>query len=190
MKSKTRKGLFGILTIFAIAIMLVGWFIPWWKCHVIEVDSWMVIRPWALQTTLPEQFDSYIEGSTMPVFFAPLMWIFLALCVLALVMSMFVKNKPIKIWKINTTLPQLLIGFVGIGFAVVCIAMIVVAAIRTGDFYGTKLLGYSHVEIEYPIETGVDAALYPGFWLACGTSVVCILLALFRNKIIGVSKND
>jgi len=69
MVSKYRVWIFRILTIIATGLMLVSWILPWWKCHIMEVNSWMIIRPWALQTTLGEQFSSYIAGSAMPAFF-------------------------------------------------------------------------------------------------------------------------
>lgn len=187
MVSKYRVWIFRILTIIATGLMLVSWILPWWKCHIMEVNSWMIIRPWALQTTLGEQFSSYIAGSAMPAFFAPAMWTYLSICVLLLLTSMFVKNKQVSLWKVRINLPQMMIGFVGLSYTVVVILMIVVAAIRTGDFYGTHLIGYTHVEIEYPIETGVNAALSPGYFLACSTAAYCWALAFLRNKILGIS---
>jgi hypothetical protein len=84
----------------------------------------------------------------------------------------------------------MMIGFVGFSYIIVVILAVIVAAVRTGDFYGTHLLGYTHVEIEYPIESGVDSNLFPGYYLACATAAFCVAMFFLRNKILGVSKSE
>lgn len=162
---------------------------PWWTCEIVELmldEPSILIRPWGLENNV-KGFESYAADAEMPSFFAPLMWTYLCLCILGLIYSLFAHEKKIRIGKFNSTMPQLLIGLVGISFLVVVITAVIFAAIRTGDFYGTKLIGRTYIIVTpYFMESDVYANLTPGFWLASSVGPLLIILALLRNKILNI----
>ncbi len=182
----TRVWLFRFFILVIIALMFVSWFLPWWLCDIPAAQLWVEVHPWGLEHNLGI-YSSYIEGSDMPAFFAPLMWAYLSLAVLALLLSLVIKDKQIKLWKIKANLPSFIIGLVGFSYIVVAITAAVVISIRTADFYGTKLIGHTVVDLTYPLISDAYSSLQLGYWLVCGTGLLCMVLALFRKKIIGES---
>ncbi len=181
-----RAWFYRILVVASTAFMAVTWLMPWWRCEIKDISSWVQIRPWGLEDNLGAN-SFYVIGSSMPDFFAPLMWIYFGLCIAALLFSLFARNKEIKIWKIKTTLSSFIIGFVGCSYIVVVITAVIMAAVRTGDFYGTHLIGKTHIDLGEPMVTDVYANLLRGYWLACCVGPLLVILALLRNKIIGRS---
>jgi hypothetical protein len=156
---------------------------PWWHGYIEQLRGNLWIRPWALQNDLGI-LAAYIAGSDMPGWFAPLMWIYLGLCVSTLLASLFIKDKTLSLSRFKVSLPQFLIGIAGLSYIVVVVLAVIVAAIRTGDFHGVHLIGYTFVVVG-PEGTGVQANLLWGYWLACGVGPLLILLSLLHNKIIG-----
>jgi hypothetical protein len=153
---------------------------------------WVQIRPWGLENNL-DNFVIYIKDAALPAFFAPMMWTYIGICIIALLLSLFIKDKPVNIGRHKLVLPQLLIGIVGISFIIVVIAGTTLAYIRTGDFWGTKLVGTTHVvladnaDVELIVETDVHAGFLLGYWTSCVTGPLLVILALLRKKIRGVS---
>lgn len=170
--------------------MLLSWFMPWWSINVYEIgENAAVIRPWGLETQLRESEQALIAGAEMPGWFAPFTFTYLGIAMLALVFSLFAKDKQFKFGSIKFTLPSLLIGLVGLSYIVVVITMFVVATIRTGDYFGgINLIGYTYIDLGEPYVSGADAGLLWGYWLACVVGPLLVVLALVRNKIIGESR--
>jgi hypothetical protein len=180
-----RNILYKVITTALLALLLLSWFLPWWQLDILPISCWVRIRPWALEDNLGTS-ASYIAGYEMPVWFAPLMWIYLGICVLLLILSLFVDKKRIKLGKVNLPSDQLLVGIVGISYIVVVILAVIVAAVRTGDFDGgVHLIGQSYFDLGHPIEGFVEARLLLGYWFACATGPLLIILGLLRNKITG-----
>lgn len=123
----------------------------------------------------------------MPVWFAPFMWTYLGLVVVALLFSLFAKEKEVKIGRFKSSLPQLIIGLVGFSYIVVAIVAAIYIAVRTGDFFGVKLMGHTVVDLTYPLIGDAFSKLLLGYWLVCGAGILCLLLAIFRKRIIGKS---
>ncbi|GAI56414.1 unnamed protein product, partial [marine sediment metagenome] len=176
---------FRILVLAAAGLMLVSWFMPWWAASILELgEAAVVIRPWGLEADLREM-NPMIAGSDMPVWFAPLMWTYLGICIGLLLLSLLVKGKAFSLGKFRFSLPKVLIGGVGLSYIVVVVLAVIIAAIRTGDFYNVKLIGYSFVSLGESYESGIESGLQFGYWLASGVGSLLIVLALFRNKIVG-----
>jgi hypothetical protein len=112
------------------------------------------------------------------------MFSYLGIAVLALLASMFLKDKAVKVLKFNFTLPQLIILIVGISYIIVPVVAAIFAAVRTGDFWGMHLLGETHIVIN-DLESDVVAGFLPGYYLAYAAGVLMVVLALLRNKITG-----
>lgn len=186
--SKARVWLFRLLVIIAAGLMVLSWFQPWYVAYAygfFEVPNGVIIHPWGLELNLGE-YSGYARGADMPGWFGPLMWAYLGICILALLYSAFWGRKEIKIGKIKMTISSLLIALVGISFMVCGVLAVIIAAIRTGDYFEMKLLEPSMIQV-YP-EVWVKGELTFGYWLIYGFGILCILIALFRNKIIGESK--
>jgi hypothetical protein len=115
------------------------------------------------------------------------MWTYLGLVVIALLFSLFAKEKEVKIGKFKSSLPQLIIGLAGFSYVVVAIVAAVFIEVRTGDFYGVKLIGHTVVDLTYPLIGDAYSKLLLGYWLACSAGILCLLLAIFRKKFIGKS---
>lgn len=185
--SNARIWLFRVLVIGSAGLMLLSWFMPWWKGRIIEILGWVQIRPWGLEHNLQE-YTGYIAGAEMPAWFAPLIWAYLGLCIGLLLFSLFASEKRVGLGKFKLSLPHVIIGGVGLSYIVVVVLAVIIAAIRTGDFYGIHLIGKSFFSLGYPIEGNVEAGFLFGYWLACGVGPLLIVLALLRNKIIGKAK--
>jgi hypothetical protein len=180
-----RSTLFIFLVLIAIGGAFAAWFIPWWSCHVVGLEGYVQIRPWGLEHDLGAT-AGFIAGSDMPAYFAPLMWTFFVLSIVALLFSLFIKNKTFNLLgKRQLSLPGTIIGLVG--FSYICVAAIglIVMAIRTGDFFGTHLVGTTAVFNVFEEPLNVQADLGIGYYLLPATGVFCILLALLRSIIVG-----
>ena len=123
----------------------------------------------------------------MPVWFAPLMWIYLGLCVVALLYSLWLEEKEFNWGRRKFKLAKLFMGGVGLSYIIVAVAAIIVAMIRIGE-YGMSLLGDSYVSTGWIAGTEVNAGLLFGYFMAHGVGVLCIVLALLRDKISGRTK--
>lgn len=177
------------LILAAIGLIFTSWFSPWWTCDIIPDEAELKpiyeavhIRPWGLEDHLGS-YSGYIGGSQMPAFFAPLMWIYLGLITALLLFSLFAKEKMVGLGKFKFNLPKLLIGGVGLSFIFIVALAAIVAAIRTGEFYNTKLMGTVY---DFTLGLTVNSRLLFGYWLACGTGVFITILALLRDRITGI----
>ena len=187
--SRFRVWLFRGLVIVAAGLMLLSWLKPWWICTADAIymlnQGVIKIRPWGLEQNLGS-FASYITGSEMPVWFAPFMWSYLGLCLVALLYALLIKDKAIRLLGRKFNLSQLIIGAVGISYIIVAATALVYAKIRTADF-GVNFLGYTYFLVD-PHAGGfadLNASLQWGYWLAYGVGLILIVLALLRNKILG-----
>lgn len=184
-----RTWLFRGLILIASAFMVISFILPWWSSYIEEINEIVAkIYPYGLWLNMDEigGYMYYMPGAAMPGWFAPAMWFYLGLCILALIFSMFAKEKPISLGKLKMSLPQFVIGFVGISYLVVDIVFIIVASIRTGSFFGgMPLLGEFHINLGHLLEGDAFSKFEIGFYLSCGVGLLLIVLSLLRNKLIG-----
>ncbi len=180
-----RVLLFYILVLAAAVLMLVSWFMPWWNAYIVVLgESVVFIHPWGLETNIPQHYASYLTGADMSVWFAPLMWIYLGLCIAALLFSLFVSEKRVGLSRFKFLLPKFIIGLVGLSYIVTVATAVLVIAGRAGDFYGATLIGSIHLSVGSQGSLVTTGLLF-GYWLACAVGPLLIVLALFRNKIMG-----
>ena len=187
---RPRVWLFRGLVIVAAGLMLLSWFMPWWSADVLYffLEKAIVIHPYGLEVCPVEEIAGVIPGAEMPAWFAPLMWAYLGVCLLSLLSSLFVGEKEFSLSKRRYKKAKLLIGGVGLSYIVVVVLAVIIAAIRTGDFWGLRLQGYTFISLGYPMESDLYARLLLGYWLACAVGPLLIVLALLRNKVIGKPK--
>jgi hypothetical protein len=110
------------------------------------------------------------------------MWTYLGLCLVALIFSIFIKGKSIKLGKFNFSMSAFIVGIVGFSYVVVAAAAAILAAIRTGDFWGVKLVGTTYFVAAEFAEGYAHTMLLPGYWLACATGPIMIVIALLWNR--------
>jgi hypothetical protein len=173
------------LVIIAAVLIVISWMGPWWTVDIsggVKLPNAVVVYPYGLTLDVAE-FEGFVQGATMPDFFAPLMWTYFGLALLALIASLFVKDKKIKFMNITGSLPSWIIGVVGFSCIVVVVTAVIVISIRASDYFDMKLLGTLQI-YDHPI-TYATGTLQLHYWLACITGPLLIMLALLRNKIIG-----
>ena len=183
-----RVWLFRILVIIAAGLMVLSWMLPWYMAHAygfFEVPDGVIIHPYGLELNLGE-YSGYARGADMPVWFAPLMWVYLAICIIALLYSMWFRQTKIKMGKRTLNLSRLLIGIVGASYIIVAVLALIVAAIRTGDYFNMKLLEPVIIQ-EYP-EVWVEGSFLIGYYLVYGTGILCVIIALLGDRITGRTK--
>jgi hypothetical protein len=87
--------IFRALLIAGAAFMVYSWFSPWWsaKVAVIPGDDHLVLRPWGMEVAAQVRANADESLWSMPWFFAPFMWTYLTVCMLALAASLFVDRQ-------------------------------------------------------------------------------------------------
>ncbi|MFC2026999.1 hypothetical protein ACFLUX_03435 [Chloroflexota bacterium] len=189
-----RLWLFRVLVIAAGGLLVTSFLLPWWNCWIYEIglgeaSAEIYVTGLWLDYEALGTYIKYLPGAEMPGWFAPAMWTYLGLGIAALLFSLWVKDRNVRLLKINFNLPKLIIGLVGLSYIVVVVVAVIIAAIRTGDFFNMHLIGYTDVVITPGVEeSGVEAGLLSGYWMACAAGPLLVILALLRNKIVGKTK--
>jgi hypothetical protein len=153
------------------------------------LGSYMQINPWGLGTNLPIDYRPYYNSWLMPDWWAPFAWSLFGVFIILLVFSLFARERQLNILgKIKMVLPQFLVLAAGLLYVVTLVACVVVTYIRTQDFTrGFKLVGDTFISLGGALEGTMHAQFEAGYWLACGVAVLLVVLALFRNRIVGKS---
>jgi len=182
-----RAWIFRVLVLVGAGLVLYTWFQPWWSAFIVELDIQAVtIYPYGMEINMGE-YAHWLTGAenSMPGWFFIFMWIYLGLAVALLLYSLFASEKRVSLGRFSWSLPKLLVGGVGLSYIVIVAAALITIAIKSGSFYGAPVQGTIFVSLEEQYESYVDTSLLFGYWLACGVGPFLVLLALFRNKIIG-----
>jgi len=174
--SSSRVWLFRGLVAVAASLLVVSFIMPWWSVDVSRVgDNVVTMYPYGLRNELgPEA--GYITGSEPPFLLTVVAWAFLAVSVGLLLYSMCLKGKRGK----------LLLGLVGLAYIGFTVTATIYAAISTGA-YEMSMIGASSVTVS-GIPGDVYASFQPGYYLAYGVGLLCIALALLRDKVTGKPK--
>jgi hypothetical protein len=187
--SNGKVWLFRVLVAVAAVVMLISWSLPWWTIDIEELGPDLVqIRPWGLAVNERlGSFDILIKGAAMPDWFAPCMWAYLGLAMIALLVGLWVRGKEFGIGRFKLNLSQILIGGVGFSYIVAGIIAVVYASIRMRSFYSTPIQGRVYVDLG-DMHTYVTTSLLPGYWLIYVAGLLLIVLALLRDKVTGEAK--
>ena len=174
--------IFRVLVVAAAAYMVYTWFAPWWgaKVAVLPGEDHLVLHPWGVEAVA--QIRANVDESlySMPWFFAPFMWTYLTVCMLALAASLFV-DRTVSIGRIKLPLATVLIGLVGVSyFACVSLAY-AVGELRAGwagsNFIGKSMIHNSTIDAKIKM----TSALKIGYWLALYSGPSLIVLSLIRG---------
>lgn len=188
--NNARVWLFRLLVVVAAGMMLVSWFQPWWTIDIEALGKEMVyIRPWGLE--MDERMGSFsilVKGADMPAWLSPFMWTYLALCMLALLVGAWVRGKYIGLGKFKLKLAQFLIGGVGFSYIIAGIVAASYASMKLKASMNIPLQGHVFIDLGDPFITYVDTRLLPGYYLIYVAGLLCLVLALLYNPIIGEPK--
>jgi multisubunit Na+/H+ antiporter MnhB subunit len=116
---------------------------------------------------------------------APAMWTYFGIAILGYLVSMFVKEKEIKIFKLNFKLNQFLVLLIGLSWIIAGISATLLAAVQTGNYFNTPLVGHNVVDLGGHYEADTYSNFLPGYYLIYASGLVALITALFYNKILG-----
>jgi hypothetical protein len=188
--STLRSWLFRGLVITVAALMVASWLLPWWGSWSMQIGRDDVVRifPYGLWNNLGG-WAVFIEGiSEMPVWFTPLMWLFLGLCIVGLAFALWKMNKNVRLMGRNFNLSRLLIGIIGFAWVMVIIIFYFYAKMRV-EAGGIQFIGESYLVFGIAGKTYIFSGFRNGLYLACAVGPSFIILALLRNIIIGKTKD-
>jgi hypothetical protein len=185
--NKLNIWLYRGLVIITTGMMVISWLIPWWSCDAEGyMEDAIVIHPYGLVDNIG-MADQL--GGTMPSWFAAFMWTYLGLAVVALLVGILIQYREFHIGRMKFNLPSFIIGLAGFSYIVVAIVAVIFAAVKTGDISNMHLIGRTYIRLGGGMNSWVIGTLLFGYWLACATGVVLIILAILRNRIIGNTKS-
>lgn len=189
----TRGGagvwIFRFLLVAGAAFMVYSWFAPWWSATVggLPGENHLVMRPWGVQVTAQVKASGDDSLYSMPWFFAPFMWTYLTVCMLALAASLFV-DRTISLGRIRLSLAVVLIGLVGLSYMAAVGIAYGVGELKAG-WAGSNFIGKSSVKNAMTgVKVKMVSDLQIGYWLALGAGAVLFVLALLRGLFVGKSK--
>lgn len=173
--------IFRVLLLAATAVMVYSFFMPWWIADiaVIQGTDDLVLHPWGIEAVGQVRMGADPALYEMPVFFAPFVWFYFGVAMLAVLVSMFV-NMTISLGPIKLPLAAVLIILVGLSYLVA-----VGLAYFIGDMRATgmdmKFIGRS----EYTDPTShrkvrMESDLQVGFWYALYAGIALVGLGLTR----------
>lgn len=189
--SATRIWIFRGLVLAATALLLYSWFQPLWgldikllRADAVLVYAWgeeVNVGTWAQQFKLP----------TMPAFFQPLMWAYLAIIVLLLLFSLFAPERKIGIGKLRMSLPRAIIGIVALVHLIFVVMVPIMISMKLNQFQlagvYTPLQGTVTYNLGEPYISEAVSSLRPGYYLHWVVAVSLLVLFLLRNVLVGKS---
>ena len=189
----TRGGagvwIFRVLLVAGAAFMVYSWFAPWWSATLAGLPGkdHLVLRPWGVQVVAQVKASGDDSLYSMPWFFAPFMWTYLTVCMLALAASLFV-DRTISLGRIRLSLAVVLIGLVGLSYMAAVGIAYGVGELKAG-WAGSNFIGKSSVKNAMTgVKVKMVSDLQIGYWLALGAGAVLFVLALLRGLFVGKSK--
>jgi hypothetical protein len=190
-RGRTGVWIFRVLLVAAAAFMLYSWLTPWWgsTVAVLKGQDHLLLRPWGVQVA-PEvraNIDEKLFSMPFPAVFAGFMWVYLAVCMLALAASLVIERQ-VSIGRFKVPLAVVLIGLVGLSYMVAAGTAYGIGEIKA-DLGGIKFIGKStFIEPQSDAKIKMVSALKIGYWLAVGAGGALTVLALLRGLFVGRSR--
>jgi len=181
--------IFRALLVAGAAFMVYTWFQPWWSADiaVIKGPNDMVLHPWGVEAVSQVRNNTDTSQFDMPGFFAPFMWVYLGVCMLALAAALFI-NRRFKLGPINLPIAMLLIAFVGLSYMSALGIAYGIGTLRSG-WAGANFIGKSSIlQAETGTKIKMVSQLELGFWLSLGAGGFLTLLALVRPLFVRTPK--
>ena len=184
-RGSARVWIFRVLLVAGAAFMVYSWYAPWWSATlaVIPGENHLVMRPWGVEV-VPEVAANADESLySMPWFFAPFMWTYLAVCMLALAASMFV-DRTLSLGRIRLPLAVVLIALVGLSYMSALGIAYGVGELKA-SMAGSNFIGKSTIRHAMTgTKVKMVSDLQIGYWLAVGAGGALVVLALLRGLLI------
>ncbi len=181
----SRVWLFRSLVAVIASMMVTSFTMPWWIANLSGVATEDTVITITLRIYAygfyPAEFPFPFVGSLLaedvtPFYQTVFAWIYIAASVGLILYSTWLKGRKGR-WLLGGT------GLVYIAYAAIAVIWI---AIRTG-YFDLPLQGSSSI-IQLDTQFSVEANLPFGYYLAHTSGLMCIALALLRNKIVGKPK--
>jgi len=177
----TGTWIFRVLLVAATAVMVYSWFQPWWVADiaVIQGTEDMVLHPWGIEAVGQVRMGADPALYEMPGFFAPMVWVYFGVAMLAIVVSLFA-NTRIKLGPVRLPLAAVLIILVGLSYLVAVGLAYFIGDMRASGM-DMKFIGRS----EYTDPTShrkvrMESELRDGYWLALYSGIALVVLGLTR----------
>ncbi len=179
MDNSLRHWFFRILIIIAAALIIISFVIPWWKAAVIDlrIDPAMQMHLYGLEVLLEPDLWAYIDEYVPPFWLTLLAFVFIVVDIGAIILSMFIRKEK---WG------RLLLGGAGLAYLIFGGIALVYAYFKM-DGLGLSFIGRSSASFIYHNPT-MEGTLLIGPYIALAGGLLCIVLALLRNKITGGNK--
>jgi len=180
-RGTTGAWIFRVLIIAGAAFMLYSWFAPWWSAKVsgIPGDNHLVLHPWGVDAVAQVRANADESLYSMPWFFTPFMWAYLAVCMLGLAASMFI-DRRISLGRINLPLAAVIIGFVGFSYMAAAGIAYGIGELKA-SWAGSNFVGKSTIKNAMTgTKIKMESELLIGYWFAVASGGVLFLLALIR----------
>lgn len=181
-RGNTGAWIFRVLVVAGAAFMVYTWFAPWWSASVAVLpgDGHLVLHPWGVEVHPQIRATADESLYSMPGFFAPFMWAYLTVCMLALAASLFVERR-ISLGRLKLSLPMLLIALVGFSYMAALGIAYAVGEVRA-EMAGSNFIGTSQVKNSISgARIKMVSDLEIGYWLALSSGAVLFVLALLRG---------
>ncbi len=183
--------LFRVLLVAAAALMVYSWFAPWWGATVavLKGEDHLLLRPWGVEAVsqVRANIDETMFSMPYPSLFAGFMWVYLAVCMLALVTSLFVQ-KQVSFGRFKLPLAVVLILLVGLSYMAAVGLAYGIGELKAG-WAGSNFIGKSMVkEPQSGARIKMVSDLKLGYWLALGAGGALTVLALVRGLLVRTAK--
>lgn len=175
--------IFRVLVVAGAAFMLYSWFQPWWTTDiaVIKGDVDMILHPWGVEAAaqVRNNLDESAFQMPFPQAFAAFMWVYLAVCMLALAASLFV-TKRFRLGPINMSVAMLMILLVGLSYMAAVGLALGIGQMKAAAS-GVAFLGKgTYVEPVSEAKLKMVSQLEIGYWIALAAGGALTFIGLIR----------
>ena len=175
--------IFRVLLVAGAAFMLYSWFQPWWSTDiaVIKGDADMVLHPWGVEAAsqVRNNIDESMFQMPFPQVFSGFMWVYLAVCMLALAASLFVTRR-FRLGPINLSLAMVMILLVGLSYMAAVGLALGIGQLKAAAS-GVNFLGKgTYTEPVSEAKLKMVSQLLIGYWEAIAAGGVLTFLGLIR----------
>lgn len=193
-----RVWIFRALVLIGAATFVISFFQPWWIAHTESSVAGIhdvVIHPYGLDAGGLEGYFTLLPGGgvevAVPAFLIIIIWVFFGAALAAMLLGIIFNKATIPLFGKRLNISRWAVGLVGLIYIVVCIAAVLFAMPKIAalniPFTGSAFVHVGEFAM-WKIELDVTAWIPFGYWLAIGTGVYLIAIALLRNKIVGKSE--
>ena len=174
------------LLVLGIAFFAFVWFMPLWGLDIamLRADA-VLVRSWGEELNIGN-YAQLFPIPSMPGFFPALMWIYMGLCLLLLAIALICPARPVSLARFTISLPQLLVGSVGLSQIVFVAVAAIVITIMLGTFevdgVTTPLQGTVTLNFGQPYITEATSSLRSGYWLTLISGLYLLFLAWLHSR--------